>query len=100
MDKQKVIDKLVTEFDYSSKGASLVWRQLENLSPLLQNDFARWWDKKIIPNIEVNGYNFRMLMAEHSMNPIAAFLTLDWLIREPEKAKESLKKGHDKVLGN
>jgi len=27
------------------------------------------------------------------MKPIGAFITLDWLIREPEKAKKSLKKG-------
>ena len=27
------------------------------------------------------------------MNPIGAFITLDWLMREPEKAKEALNKG-------
>ncbi len=34
-------------------------------------------------------------MELHKMNPIAAFLTLDWLIREPEQAIESLKHGYD-----
>ncbi len=31
------------------------------------------------------------------MKPPAALLTLDWLLREPDKAVASLRKGHDWV---
>lgn len=34
------------------------------------------------------------------MNEVAGFLTLDWLLREPEKAIASLKKGHDTISYN
>ena len=37
------------------------------------------------------------LIEQHNMKPIAAFLTLDWLSREPEAAIASLKCGYDRV---
>ncbi|MBI2635166.1 MAG: hypothetical protein HYW79_01325 [Parcubacteria group bacterium] len=49
------------------------------------------------PNIEVEGYSFKDLTSEHGIQPIGAFLTLFWLYKEPDHAKEALKKGHDDV---
>jgi len=39
-------------------------------------------------------------MNEFDMNPIAGFLTLDWLMKEPEKAKLTLEQGYDTIKKN
>lgn len=46
---------------------------------------------------ETEGYSVQQLMTERGMNPIAALLTIGWLMQEPEIAKASLKKGSDHV---
>jgi hypothetical protein len=97
MQKDAVIARLMNEFGYPQQGAALVWNRIENLSPQILPAFTVWWDESTIPSIEVNGMTFKKLLAEHAMNPVAVFLTLDWLAREPEKALASLKKGHDKI---
>ena len=98
MKNDEAIQRLMIEFGYPLRGAILVWDKLENISSTLTPDFTLWWEQGKLPDIEINGYKFDQLIAEHRMNPIAAFLTLDWLIREPQAAQESLKKGHDQII--
>jgi len=50
-----------------------------------------------VAEIAVEGYTVGSLMLRHNMNKVAAVLTLDYLRRDPEKALESLRKGHDFV---
>jgi hypothetical protein len=45
--------------------------------------------------LDVHGLTVDTLQRQHGMTPIAAFLTLDWLSRDPEAALASLHKGHD-----
>jgi|WetSurMetagenome_2_1015567.scaffolds.fasta_scaffold627208_2 hypothetical protein len=97
MNANELIPRLTSEFDYPLKGAQIVAEKLANVSPQMKEIIAKFWDTGEIPSIEVNGYTFSRLAQEHNMKPIAALLTLDWLIRDPEKAKASLKKGHDSV---
>lgn len=94
----ELIHRLTTEFGYPPKGAQIVAEKLANCTPQIQATFTKFWETGEISVMEVEGYTVSRLMAEHGMKPIAAFLTLDWLIREPEKAKASLKKGHDVVV--
>jgi hypothetical protein len=97
MDTEIIKGRLTKEFGYPPKGAELVAHQLLQLNPRLYDEFTIWWQNGIVPEIEIEGYTLKRLMNEHSMNPIASFLTLDWLLRDPEKAKASLEKGHDHV---
>jgi len=97
MEIEKIKSRLIQEFGYSEKGAELVTRQLLQLDPKLADAFARWWQDGNTTDIEIEGFTMQRLINEHDMNPIAAFLTLDWLIREPNKALISLAKGHDSV---
>ena len=46
---------------------------------------------------EISTPNMQRLADEHGMNPIAAYLTIDWLIKDPEAALMPLTKGHDWV---
>lgn len=75
----------------------MVVTRLLNLEPPLQDDFERWWREGTIPTTEIEGFTVTRLAREQGLKPIAAFLTLDWLIREPAKAKAAVLQGHDRI---
>jgi hypothetical protein len=43
----------------------------------------------------VQGYTAQRLVDEYQFTPPNAFVTLDWLIREPAKAVKALSEGYD-----
>lgn len=57
----------------------------------LHESFARWWETGELPTVEVEGYTAGRLAKERSLNPMAALLTLDWLLREPEAARAAIR---------
>jgi|SRR3990172_3538034 len=97
MDAQSLIPRLVSEFSYPQAGAQLVADKLVSCSPEIRVAFLELWNTGRLTEMQIEGYTVQRLMTEHHMKPIAAFLTLDWLRRDPQKALASLKKGHDKV---
>ena len=95
VDQQTLMERLVSDFGYPRAGARTVARKLASSQPEIQKALENWWREEELPGLVVKGYDFRRLRDEHNMNPIAIFLTLDWLLREPQKAAASLRKGHD-----
>jgi hypothetical protein len=93
----ELVTRLVSEFGYPLQGAQMVAEKLLACGPEIKAAFLYWWNEGSLDDLVVEGYTVQRLMEEHGMNPIAAFLTLDWLMREPEKAKVSLARGHDRV---
>lgn len=83
---------------YHEQGLTVVLDKIESFSSLLREEFEKYLTTGEEPSLEIAGYSFKILKEEHGMNAIAAFLTLDWLSREPEKAVASLKRGHDTVV--
>jgi hypothetical protein len=95
----ELMPRLLSDFRYPQPGAQLIASKLIACDLSIQKAFWEWWQSGVIPlKLEVAGFSMERLIREHEMKPIAAFLTLDWLLREPEKAKKSLQKGHDQVL--
>lgn len=66
--------------------------KLEMLQPIVAKQFDSWVDSGMFPDLSIEGISFAKLVKERGMNPIGAFLALDWLAREPETAKTSLSK--------
>lgn len=97
MNTNELVPRLMSEFGYPPAGAELVASKLINLTSPLDEAFLTWWTSGSMPELEIEGYSVQRLSDEHHMKPIAAFLTLDWLNREPRKAHASLKRGHDHV---
>lgn len=64
-----------------------------NFNSKIKDSFEQWLKDGYFPTIEVEGYTLTQLMYEFSMKPVGAFITLDWLIRDPEKAKKALSNG-------
>jgi hypothetical protein len=92
-----LVKRLQDDFHYPASGARLVAEKIVMLSPEIKDAFITWWHEGTLPVLEVAGYTLHTLMEEHGMNPIAAFLTLDWLVRDPQSARASLEKGHDYI---
>ena len=96
-DMEELVHRLTTEFNYPYQGALVVAEKCNSLQAPVREAFDSWWASGELPELEIHGYTVEKLMKEHGMNPIAAFLTLDWIQRDPAKAVESLKRGHDRL---
>lgn len=100
MDDKKSIQRLIEEFGYTGSKSKMIWQKINEISPDLFKEFDEWWENGKQPDVIEGGVSYKELITKHSMNPLAAFLTLDWLKREPKTALESLKKGRDVIKLN
>jgi hypothetical protein len=92
----EIIPRLVSEFGYTEKNAEIVAHDLKECTPIVQEAFEKWWrGEGLDTHLEVKGYTLKRLIEEYGLRPIAAFLDLDWLLREPEKALKALSRGYD-----
>lgn len=88
-------DKIKTklkEQGYDNRSASMVATEMVKVDNDLNALVVDWLNGKE-PDFEAQGYTISGLMKSRGMTYPAALLTLDWLIKEPEKALESLKRG-------
>src|SRR5258708_27709380 len=95
--RARIAQRLVDEFGYPENGALLVADRLAAVTGSLADQFAEWWRNGTSPDLSVQGYTFGSLTERGGMNPIAAFLTLDWLERDPQRATTSLRRGRDRI---
>ena len=92
MDKSVIKEILVKE-GYPDFMIENTMEKIGNFAPDIANAFAEWLDKGIEPDFEVEGFSYAMLMQTYEMKPVGAFITLDWLYRDPDRAKKALKRG-------
>ena len=79
---------------YDEKSAQLVAVDLIDLSQLLDAYLAKWMqDESDMQDYSLHGYSIKQLMEERNMTYPAALLTLDWVMKEPDAAVASLKRG-------
>lgn len=94
---KELVSRLTGEFGYPSSGAQLLVQEIGKLDLQLHDAFNLWWCTGQIPTVEIDGYTVQKLMIEKQMNPIAAILTLDGLLKSPSAMKASLQRGYDRV---
>lgn len=92
MDKQ-MLHQLLIDNGYPSHMIEKTVEKIEHFQPKIRESFNNWVADGIEPNIEIQGYSFSQLRRDYGMKAIGAFITLDWLIRDPENATRSLKRG-------
>ena len=99
MEKRELKEKIEERLPgvYSDKGMEIVLDNILVMDISVRNNVEEYLKTGEVQSMEVEGYTVESLMQERNMNPLAAYLTLDWLIREPEKAKESLSRKVDYV---
>lgn len=95
--KEKVFVKLVEGWDYEDNRAKSVVEELSQCAPEILAAFRHWWETGKLGDLEVEGYTVSKLMEQYGMNPFAAFLTLDWLWKEPKVASQAIAQGYDYV---
>jgi len=89
----EILTKLLKEENYPAYMVDGTIAKLNKLQPIVADSFESWLNLGKLPNIELEGYTYNILVNDYGMKPIGAFLALDWLCRDPQKAILSLKKG-------
>ncbi len=85
---------IISRTGCSSQEASQIAAALKTLSPELKPHLKAWLkDEAYTFSDNYGGYSLEKLMDDFGMTFTGAILTLDWLIREPENAKEALAYG-------
>lgn len=92
MDRQFLLN-LLNEEGYPNHMIDNTITKLEQLDQVIKDSFASWVENGTKPEIEIEGYSFQMLVDSYGMKPVGAFLTLNWLTKDPESALRSLKRG-------
>lgn len=92
MERNIIID-ILKEQGYPAFMLEKTADKIVNMSPSLKEAFDDWIKNGVEPSFEIKGYTFASLMEDFKMKPVGAFITLDWIMREPEKAIESLNRG-------
>lgn len=88
MDKNNVTKVLTEREGYTQKRAILLANECQNISEELLPLFEKWLqDASVKEDFTVQGYSLLNMMQQREMHYLAALLDMDWLIKEPEKAK-------------
>ena len=74
-----------------------IWKQIQNFDSSLRLELETFLKTGDLPLREENGFTVKKLIDEYGMNPIGAFLTLDWIIKKPKEALKALAHGFDEI---
>lgn len=89
--KDYIISKLIKQ-GYPAEASAIVAKELIHVNEVLQPIVNKWLNGEE-NDYECHGYSVLDLMKSRGMTYPAALLTIDWLIKEPEKAKKSIERG-------
>lgn len=91
LDNKILRDRLVDDFDCKESQVDGVVEKISKLAPDIYDAFESWFNTGVVKDIEVEGHTVASLrQKKKNMNIIGAYLTLDWLKREPQQAKFAL----------
>lgn len=90
---QEIIMRILEEEKYPEFMIDNTLAKIEKFTPVIKSAFIEWIEQGIVPQQVIAGYSFTQLIRERNMRPIGAFITLDWLNRDPENAKYALENG-------
>jgi len=90
----------IKEYGFNDKQAQYTVSRLRRMDKQIKKSFGIWFTKGDLPEYSIENFTVADLINEVKMNPINAFLTLDWLKKEPDTAKKSLLLLKDRVLNS
>ena len=93
MEKEDIKEYLRSKWDYSPAGAESAASQLLTCQPVIQEAFEQLRQNGQIPELTVEGYTVQHFVEKYKFSPVAALLTLNWLLVDPEAAKQAILKG-------
>ena len=92
IEKSKIIEILKSE-DYPEFMYENTYNKITRFHESIAKAFISWLNYHVTPDIMIEGYSYDVLTNQMNMKPVGTFITLDWLIRDPKKAKQALKRG-------
>ncbi len=92
MNRDKIIMVLCAQ-DYPDYMLEQTADKIERMDKRINAAFEEWVDNNVTPSIIIEGWNYNSLIDKFNMRPIAAFLALDWLTRDPKNASKALNRG-------
>lgn len=87
------IKEVLLERGYTDKQVNAVIYDLVTIDESLKEGFSLWIELEKETDYTIQGITLSELKNKFGMNYPAALLTMDWLIKEPEKAIESINRG-------
>ena len=82
---------------YSENKAVSTIQALRKTDPRVLRAFILWFYSGEFPKKPLFGVNVGKLSKYRNLDPAVTFLTLDWVAREPEEAKQALSHSYDVV---
>ena len=95
--KDEVMHFLTVEAGYTSGEADAAASDLLVSHPTIQQAFEQWRHTGELPTFAVEAYTAQRLVTEYGFHPVAALLTMGWLLTDPVAASAALRHGYDTV---
>ena len=94
MTQEDFVKKLLARCnDYSAAEANFLFTELGHKTESAKHAIEKWVSSGEKTILRAQNWTSSNLEKEYTMNYIAAFLTIDWIIREPNMAEKALKRG-------
>ena len=77
---------LISDLGYEEGSAVSAIGRIRNMEPDIKRAFLTWFTTGDIPAGDFHGIDIENLMLYRQLNPVAAFLAVDWYVKEPETA--------------
>lgn len=91
MDIKKII---MDRIKCDEKEAKAIEDDLLVISPRLRQAVDKWLtDETIDDEIVIEGFRIKQLMNTYGMQFTGAILTMDWLIKDPDTARQAISQG-------
>jgi hypothetical protein len=90
MSNEQLREILVEKYDYRNSQVDGVIEKINAFVPAVAAAFNKWLETDEIDDTSIEGYTIHSIIAKRPMKVVGAYLTLDWLSREPEMAKQAI----------
>jgi hypothetical protein len=100
IDKDKLTEKLRTQYGYSESGARSLADDAEAMPGEFKQMAARWLDDGTETDFGFEEFSVFGLMKSKGFNYLNALNALVWLTREPDKARTALSRPYDRIVGS
>lgn len=81
------LEEYLQRNDYASSDISQLSDAIKEMDPDSQAWVAEWLQNGLLPEIEIEGITADFLIHQCGYQPLNAFITLDWLKKDPQEAK-------------
>lgn len=85
--------KILTESGYSELEAKILKERLSHVDYMFLSGIENWASTGEESDFDISGVRLSEIKNKFGMTYPAAILTMDWVLREPEKAIECINKG-------